>query len=656
MAWLVAAGCAPPDTAEPAAPAEPRTPISDWYAYGGDAGGSRYSHLDRIDRENVTRLEVAWTYRTGDFSHDDGSEGPAGGCAQCHQGDSKFETTPILADGRLYVSTPFNRVVALDPTTGAELWRYDPQIDIEIRRNEGFISRGVSFWEDEMGAGGGGSEGAACSKRVFLPTVDARLISLDAATGAPCASFGEAGTVHLDLGVGEVREGNYGVTSPPAIAGDVVIVGSSIGDNWRVKLAHGTVRGYDARTGALRWAWDPVPRSAEDPAWETWPPGTAAVQGTGNAWAPLSADPERDLVFVPTGATTPDYYGGVRPGANRYANSVVALRASTGEVVWHFQVVHHDLWDFDVPAQPSLITVPRDGRDVPAVAVGTKMGFVFILDRETGEPLFPVEERAVPQEAVAGEQPWPTQPFPVKPPPLHPLSLTLDDLWGVSPEERDACRAQADGFRFGEIFTPPSTEGTLMYPGYGGGINWGGLAFDRGRNLLVTNVLRLGMWVRLDPRPGFPPPGTPDSLPYGMGRAVLIAPSGLPCSPPPWGTLVGIDLTTGDLAWEVPLGQVPALAEVPGSEAWGSPNLGGPMVTAGGLVFIGAAMDDYLRAFDVEAGEELWRGRLPAGGQATPMTYEAGGRQYVVIAAGGHSSLGSTLGDHVVAFTLPENR
>ncbi|MDH3732695.1 MAG: pyrroloquinoline quinone-dependent dehydrogenase [Gemmatimonadota bacterium] len=641
---LFGAACETTDLPSAASP-----PASDWYAYGGDSGGSRYSSLTQIDRTNVDDLEVAWTYRTGDWSHEDGSEGEATGCAACHQGDSKFQTTPILADGRLYVSTPFNRAIALDPERGEELWRYDPEIDIEINRNEGFISRGVSYWQEPGAAAG------PCAKRVILPTVDARLISLDATDGTLCPDFGDAGTVHLDLGVGEVREGNYGVTSPPAIIGDLVIVGSSIGDNWRVRIAHGTVRAYDVRTGELRWSWDPIPRSADDPAWDTWPSETAAVQGTGNAWAPLSADPERDLVFVPTGAATPDFYGGARHGANEYTNSVVALRASTGEVVWHYQVIHHDMWDFDVPAQPTLITIPRDGRDIPAVAVGTKMGFVFILDRETGEPLFPVEERSVPPGAVPGEAAWPTQPVPLKPPPLHPTSLSPDDLFGVTPEDLEACRATVAGFRFGEIFTPPSVEGTVMYPGYGGGINWGGLSWDPERNLLVTNLLRLGMWVRLLPREGIELPGSPDALPYGMSRAVLIAPSGVPCSPPPWGTLVGIDLTDGDVSWEVPLGQVPGLAEVPGSEEWGSPNLGGSAITAGGLVFIGAAMDDAIRAFDVETGNLLWKHDLPAGGNATPMTFEMNGRQYVVIAAGGHSSLGSTPGDHVVAFALPDS-
>ncbi len=642
MCLCAAVACAPDDSAPDGSHA------SDWRAYGGDAGGSRYSPLTQINRETVEDLGVAWSIRTGDFTHDDGSEVPATGCAACHQGDSKFQTTPILADGRLYVSTPTNRVLALDPRDGSEQWRFDPEIDVEIRRNEGFVSRGVSYWEGEPEPDG------SCGKRVLLPTVDARLIALDAESGRPCDAFGDSGTVHLDVGVGEVREGNYGVTSPPAVVGDLVIVGSSIGDNWRVRIAHGTVRAYDVRSGALVWSWDPIPRSSADPAWDTWPAETAREQGTGNAWAPLSADPERDLVFVPTGAATPDFYGGVRAGRNDYTNSIVALRASSGEVVWHFQVVHHDMWDFDVPAQPTLITVPRDGRDVPAVAVGTKMGFVFILDRETGEPLFPVEERPVPQDVVPGESPWSTQPVPVLPPPLHPTSLSPDDLFALTPGDMAACRAQVEGFRFGEIFTPPSTEGTVMYPGYAGGINWGGLSFDRDRNLLVTNVMRLATWVRLLPRDGVDLPGSADALPYGMNRAVFVAPSGLPCSPPPWSTIAAIDLSSGQIAWQEPLGQIPALSEVPGSEEWGSPSIGGSVVTAGGLVFIGAAMDDAIRAFDVETGEELWKAALPAGGQATPMTYEVDGRQYVVIAAGGHSSLGSTLGDHVVAFALPE--
>jgi quinoprotein glucose dehydrogenase len=477
---------------------------------------------------------------------------------------------------------------------------------------------------------------------------------VDAATGELCTDFGQGGTVRLDVGVGNVQEGQYGITSPPVIVGDVVVLGSSMGDNRRVDMERGIVRGYDARTGELLWSWDPIPRDSSDPMYETWSAEAAAVTGGGNAWAPLSADEERDLVFVPTGSAAPDFYGGQRPGDNRYANSVVALRASTGEVVWHFQVVHHDVWDYDVPAQPTLTTVTRDGVDVPAVVVGTKQGFLFVLHRETGAPLFPVEERTVPPSSIPGEVLSSTQPFPVLPEPLHPFGFSSDDVFGLTEEDRAVCRESVASLDWDGMYTPPSFKGNLMYPGYGGGINWGGVAIDEGRRWAVTNVMRLPFWVRLQKRTS-PDRGNQIGTPYQMVRAMLMGPSGLPCSPPPWSTLIAVDLDTGEKRWEVPLGVVPALVEagLPDADRLGSPAMGGPMVTAGGLVFIGAAMDDYLRAYDVETGEEVWKAALPAGGQATPMTYLHEGKQYIVIAAGGHGSLGTTRGDYVVAFAVP---
>lgn len=621
-----------------------------WSSYGGDPGGARHSPLRQITRDNVSRLRVVWTYRTGDATHDDKSEGPREACGRCHTGSSKFEATPILADGRLYLSTPLNRVVALDPASGRELWRHDPKLKLDLERNEGFVSRGAAYWSAR---GTRNSErGTRCRRRIFFGTVDARLLALDATTGAPCADFGEAGTVRLDRGVGRVEEGQYGVTSPPAVAGDVIVVGSSIGDNRRVDMERGIVRGFDARTGKELWGFDPIPRTAADPMYRTWNPRAALRTGAGNAWAPLSVDTALGLVYVPTGSAAPDFFGGERPGDNRYTSSVVALEATSGRVRWSFQVAHHDVWDFDVGAQPALITVPRGGRQLPAVAVATKMGHLFILDRATGKPLFPVEERPVPASDVPGEVTAATQPFPVLPKPLFPEPLRREDLWGVTPDEREACRTTFDAMRSGPIFTPPSLKGTVMYPGYAGGTTWGGVSWSPERNLLVTNLIRIPLWVRLEPREPGDSSGNQIGTPYRMSRGMLTSPKGLPCNRPPWGTLVAIDLATGEQRWQVPLGQIPELATVPGSAAWGSPNMGGSITTAGGLVFIGAAMDDYLRAFDLETGKELWKGPLPAGGQATPMTYAVDGRQYVVISAGGHGNLGTTFGDYVVAFGL----
>ncbi|HEU4565800.1 MAG TPA: pyrroloquinoline quinone-dependent dehydrogenase [Gemmatimonadaceae bacterium] len=648
------AGCRPRGDAVPA-PIVPSSTAAaavapgEWPAYGRDPGGARFSPLARITRENVARMKVAWTYRTGDVS--DGTTYPR---------KSTFEATPILAFGSLYFSTPFNRVIALDPESGAERWAYDPGIDRGVRYMEAYASRGVSAWEDAAAPAG-----SACRRRIFLGTIDARLIALDAMTGRPCASFGAGGTVDLTAGVEVKGPGDYGVTSPPAVVNGVVVVGSSMGDNRGVDLERGTVRGYDARTGALRWSWDPIPRDERADAWKEWEPAAALRTRAANAWAPISADPERDLVFVPTGSAAPDYYGGERPGSNAHANSVVALRAATGRVVWAFQVVHHDLWDYDVAAQPALVTARRGGRAVPAVAVATKVGHIFLLHRETGEPLLPVEERPVPASTVPGERAWPTQPFPAATPNLVGMGrLTPDDAWGLVPEDRAACRALLAGARSDGLFTPPALEGTILAPGGVGGTNWGGVAVDESRGLLVTGVNRLAQLVQLYPRESARQHygndrwndgeiGAQRGTPYVMIRRFLLAPSRVPCTAPPWGRLVAVDLATGAVRWQVPLGFIPQLVErVPEAASWGSITLGGPIVTAGGLVFAAGTMDDHLRAFDVENGRELWKAKLPAGGQATPMTYRSptSGRQFVVIAAGGHGGLGTMLGDYVVAF------
>jgi quinoprotein glucose dehydrogenase len=650
LAFVLVAAVSSLACGRPPAPVADSSASGGWSSYGGDPGGSRHSSLGQITRENVVQLGVAWTYRTGDASHDDHQEGPREGCGRCHTGASKFEATPILAEGRLFLSTPLNRVLALDPATGRELWRHDPKIKLDLERNEGFISRGVSYWP---GDGRHASRPGSCDTRIFFGTIDARLLALDAATGAPCTGFGRSGTVRLDEGVGRVQEGQYGVTSPPAVAGDVIVVGSSIGDNRRVDMERGVVRGFDAQSGKQLWGFDPIPRSDTDPMYRTWKPSAAERTGAGNAWAPLSVDTALGLVFVPTGSAAPDFFGGERPGDNRYTSSVVALESRTGKVRWSFQVAHHDLWDFDVGSQPTLVTATKNGRPVAAIAVATKMGHIFILDRATGTPVFPVEERPVPGSDVPGEVAAATQPFPVLPRPLFPEPLRRGDIWGIDDAERNACRAAFDAMRSGPIFTPPTLQGTVMYPGYAGGTTWGSASWSPEKNLLVTSLIRIPLWVRLEKRSPGDSGGNHIGTPYRMSRGMLASPKGIPCNRPPWGSLVAIDLTTGEQRWQVPFGQVPELARVPGSEAWGSPSLGGSMITAGNLIFIGAAMDDYIRAFDLETGKELWKGPLPAGGQATPMTYMVNGRQYVVIAAGGHGNLGTTFGDYVVAFALP---
>lgn len=623
----------------------------DWSAYGRDAGASRFSPLDQINRGNIAKLKNAWTYRTG------AEEVKAAGAK-----NAAFESTPILVDGLLYLTTPYSRVIALDPATGAEKWIFDPQIALDRRYSEQ-TSRGVSAWP-------AATDKKKASRRIFVATLDARLIALDAATGKTISDFGENGQVDLkrDVRFGKYNDyQNYQVTSPPAVIGNLVVVGSAIGDNGGVEMERGVVRAYDTVTGKLRWSFDPIPTAEKDPAHKTWAGESSTKTGAANAWSIISADAERDLVFIPTSSPSPDFYGGERKGDNRYANSVVAIKASTGKVVWHFQVVHHDLWDYDVPAQPMLINIKQQGKEIPAVVIGTKMGMLFVLDRRDGKPVFPIEERPVPKSDVPGEQASATQPFPKLPRPLVPHQLKAEDAWGLTDKDRAYCRDKIASLRNEGIYTPPSVKGTLAIPGNVGGMNWSGMSFDPTRNLLFVNTNVLPFEVRLIPRDEYNKMretgatnrvkgefGRQTGTPYAMYREPLMSPTGTPCIPPPWGKLTAVDMTTGEIRWDVPLGRIPQLALF-GSKAaeYGSINLGGSMVTAGGLVFISAAMDEKLRAFDSETGKVIWEGQLPASAQAAPMTYSIDGKQFVVICAGGHGKLGTKRGDSVVAFALP---
>lgn len=625
--------------------------FAEWPAYGGDVGGGRFSPADKITRDNVQQLEVAWTFRLGDSAR----------YARARE-DVSLETTPLVVDGTMYLTSPFGRVFALDPETGAERWRFDAGIDPAAEFGD-FTNRGVSFWLDSTTAAN-----APCRRRVFFASIDARLFALDAATGAPCDGFGRGGVVDLRQGLRNRPdwEEEYEVTSPPAVINGVVITGSAVADNSRANAASGEVRGFDARTGALKWSWDPVPQDSTDPAWRTWNGPNAHSTGAANAWSVLAADPARDLVFVPTGSASPDYFGGERLGDNRYANSIVALKASTGKVVWHFQVVHHDLWDYDVAAPPVLVTLEHEGQPTPAVLVATKTGQLFVLHRETGVPLVPVEERPVPKSRIPGEVASPTQPFSTLPL-LSPHGVTATDAFGLADADRGWCRQALASLRTEGVFTPPDTARTLVIPANIGGAHWGGIAFDPVRQIAVIPTNRIAATVQLIPRARINRDTLRDDddaeytdmrgTPYVMRRDFVLSPAGLPCTALPWGALVAVDLRGRRILWQVPLGSLDELvrqkANVSLPPGAGAPNLGGAIVTAGGLVFVAATPEGALRAFDIETGKELWRGKLPAGGKATPMTYQltAGGPQYVVIAAGGDGDFFGRA-DHVIAFTL----
>lgn len=595
-----------------------------WPVTEGAPGGGRYSPLADIHAGNVDQLEQVWVYRTGYGDYFDG------GFPSFDDGSSS-ETTPIVVAGRLILTTPTNRVIALDPETGAELWTFDPGVD----RNQWYAmwtNRGVAAWE--------GQAGEACSPRVFLATLDARLIAIDARTGTRCPGFAD---IDLREGVSPMAEPReFTLTSPGTVIGDAIVLGSSSPDLVRPDSPRGIVRAYDVRTGAVRWSFDtiPAPGAAGSETWQ----GDPTQIGAANVWSTITADPERGLVFLPVSSASPDHYGGGRIGANLYSDSVVALDAETGERRWHFQAVHHDLWDYDLAAPPLLVDVMRDGRAVPAVIVLTKTSLVFVLDRETGEPLFPVEERPVPASDVPGEQAWPTQPFPVKPPPLSSHRIAEADLFDPTPEHRDACAARLSRLRNEGIYTPPSRQGTLVHPATGGGANWSGGAFDPVRRLLFVPVNNLAIEMRLAPT------GRDSGERFALdGGHTLFAHDGLPCNRPPWGRLVAVDLDEGEIAWSA--------STTTGLGDFGNSSFQPPLATGSGLVFHGGTYFPVLRVHDAATGERLAALDLPAGVHGGAVTYKLrpDGRQYVVVAAGGHDELGSPKGDYIVAWALPES-
>ncbi len=617
----------------------------------------RYVPAAQITRDNVARLEPAWTYHTGETEPAFATRKP-----------TAFETTPVVVDDTLYLNTPLGRVIALDAATGRERWVFDPWNVRDVTYGD-FASRGVAVWLDTSAAAD-----APCRRRIFETTAQSQLFALDARAGRPCRDFAGGGPVNLKLGlrIPPFEPQAYSMTSPPIVVNGVVITGSSISDNTLPRPASGEVRGYDARTGRLKWTWDPIPQSPDDPAYSEWRGALGPRTGGANAWSGLAADADRDLVFIPTGSPAPDYYGVLRLGNNRYANSIVALKASTGQVVWSFQTVHHDLWDYDNASPPALTTITRNGARLPVVVQANKNGMLFVLDRETGRPVFPVEERAVPPSRIPGEEASPTQPFTTAIAPLSPHRFSADDVWGISDADRAACRTAVASLRNEGIYTPPDVRGTLVMPSNIGGAHWGGVAIDPVRELALIPVNRIAAMVQLIPREGFnlqDARAKEDRLgddyeynmmrdtPYVMRRRMLLAPSKLPCTPPPFGTLVAIDLKSGARKWEVPLGSLAALVGSdqgpPIPPEWGSPNLGGAIVTGGGLAFIGASLDRRLHAYDTESGREMWHAQLPASAKATPASYQLpSGAQFVVVAVGGGGAWGA--GDQVIAFRLPD--
>jgi len=574
---------------------------------------------ERINPDNVGRLGIAWTYDTHESTEPlrPGTDRPA------------FEATPVYHDGHLYLSTPGGLVIALDAETGTEVWR----IDLKIRRDANysdFASRGVAVADD----------------RIYVATVDARLVCLNRRDGTSCDSFGTGGQVDLTSGLRRKPDyaGEYGVTSPPAVYRDLVIVGSNVADNSRARMASGEVRAFDRRLGALRWTFHPL--------------SEAATAGAANTWSRITVDDANGLVFLPTSSPSPDYFGGLRPGDNRHANSIVVLRAATGAVVWSFQTVHHDLWDFDV-ASPPLLFPSKDGA---GVAVGSKTGHLFLFERLSGRPLFPIRERSVPASDVKGENAAATQPFPDRPATLVPQQVSEADIWGATPQDRDACLAMFRDLRHAGAFTPPSTRGSLLVPGNIGGLHWGGMAWDPATRRIVAPVNRLPAIIRLFPNGDFDRQrrANPNQevmeqrgAAFSVSRQFFLAPSGIPCVAPPWGELVAIDVDTGESAWRTTLGDLREIFKLTSSTPTGAPNLGGPIATATGLVFIGATIDPYFRAFETKSGRQLWEARLPTSARATPLLFTTErGREMIAIAVGGHDTPLSKPGTTLVVFGL----
>ena len=618
-------------------------PEGDWHQYGRTPYGQRYSPLKQITPENVGTLQLAWQYQTGDVKLPEDI------------GETTYQVTPLKVRDTLYLCTPHNWAIALDAATGKEKWKYDPNVGLNPDRQHQ-TCRGVSYYADPTL-----TAGQPCAERVYLPTSDARLIALDAANGQICPSFADKGTLHLEKGMPYNPVGYYYSTSPPVIAAGKIIVGGAVNDNYSIHEQSGVIRAFDINTGALVWNWDSGNPDVTTPL----PEGQTYTHNSPNSWSVSSADEKLGLLYVPLGNQTPDQLGAGRSAnVEKFSSSIVALDLNSGQVRWVRQTVHHDLWDMDVPAQPTLVDINTATGAVPALVGPTKQGDIYVLNRLTGEPILPIEEVPAPAGAIEGDFTSPTQP--VSGLTFMPKPLTGKDMWGVSMFDQLACRIEFLKLRYEGRYTPPSLQGSLIYPGNFGVFNWGSVAVDPARQIMFGMPTYLAFTSRLVPRADVPPPGAGtkgseqglnrnEGAPYAVILAPFVSPLGLPCQAPPWGYVAGADLRTGKITWMHRNGTVRDSSPLPLPFKVGVPGIGGPIITAGGVAFLGAAVDDYLRAYDVTSGKQLWEARLPAGGQSTPMSFAlADGKQYVVIVAGGHGSVGTKPGDYVLAYTLPK--
>ncbi|PCK85215.1 membrane-bound PQQ-dependent dehydrogenase, glucose/quinate/shikimate family [Rhizobium sophoriradicis] len=618
-------------------------PDGEWHQYGRTPFGQRYSPLDQITAENVSTLKEAWRYQTGDVKRpEDISE-------------TTYQVTPLKVKDTLYLCTPHNWAIALDAKTGKEKWKYDSNSGMNPNRQHQ-TCRGVTYYADPEVAAG-----QPCAERVYLPTSDARLIALDAADGKVCTSFADQGVLHLETGMRFNPAGYYYSTSPPVAVAGKIIIGGAVNDNYSTQAQSGVIRAFDIKTGALVWNWDSGNPDVTTPI----AAGQTYTTNSPNSWSVFSVDEALGMVYIPLGNQVPDQLGINRSdNVEKFSSSIVALDIATGQLRWVRQTVHHDLWDMDVPAQPALIDLTKeDGSVVPALVGPTKQGDLYVLDRRSGEPIIPVKEIPAPGGAISGDHTSPTQP--ISDLTYSPEPLKEKDMWGVSLFDQLACRIDFHRYRYDGRYTPPSLEGTIVYPGNFGTFNWGSVAVDPERQIMFGMPTYLAFTSRLVPAAEIPPRGQDekgseqglnrnDGAPYGVFMGPFLGPLQIPCQAPPWGYVTGVDLRTGKIAYMHKNGTVHDMTPLPLPFKVGVPGIGGPMLTKGGVAFLGAAVDNYLRAYDVTNGRELWQARLPAGGQATPMTYTTeDNKQYVVMVAGGHGSVGTKPGDYVIAYTLP---